>query len=467
MVKANLFPLLYSFGLALIIGQAPLPVFAEGNFSTPSEFNGRFRVGSSEGTQPLFAGSAVTIAGSGLQSGQSVVFQRGTEQLTSAPIIADEKGEVSFDFILPANAATGLHPVIAVMENPSSAALVDVKVSKDIPLQGMDLFETLKVKPAEGLYQSVYSPRADALFVTAANFRPMSSELIKLNPATLAEIARITPAADPAKPVKEGEKPAPVAVLGIGIDDAKGTIWTTSTFDNTVAVYAQDDLSLIKQFPADHVYHSRDVLVDSSRGRAYVSSAATDTIHVFDTEKLEKTGEIRIKSAKRGGEFYLLSLGMDPEFKWLFGISRISNELAVIDLESGKIDKVIDLKGAKNASGVDYDPASGKLFIAAQDSDNLLIVDLASGQVEHDVALGAGPLNVVFEPVSKLAFVSSRGAGQVAAVSLDGSLVANLDGGNYANHVSTDRKGTIFAVNKSHGPQDASADHVMRIAPVK
>ena len=455
------------YGLVLMAALLPAASLAETTFPAPTDFTGRFRAAAEAG-KPVFAGSTVTLDGSGLAPGQSVIFQRGSHVLTEAPLIADDTGAVSFTFALPGDAATGIHPVIAVLEDPSAAAIVDLKVSRDIPLSGSDSFALTSVKPAPGLYQSVYSPRSDALFVTAASFRPLGSALVKLNPETLAEIARITPPALPADPAQPApETPAPVGVLGIGIDDQKGTVWTTNTFDNTVAVYAQDDLSLIKQFPAEMVYHSRDVKVDAARGRAYVSSAATDTIHVFDTETLERVDQIRIRSAKRGGDFYLLGLAIDPAGQWLFAVSRVSNELAVIDLETGALDKIIDLKGAKNASGVDYDPASGKLFIAAQDSDNLLIVDLASGDVVHDVAVGAGALNVAFEPVSQLAFVSSRGAGTVAAVSLDGQIIANLAGGSYANHVAVDGKGHVFAVNKSLGAEDETGDQVTRISPAQ
>lgn len=470
MSPPSLKPFLYRCGLALMLAPLPAAAFADGLFSAPAEFTGRFRVSAAEPGAPVFAGSTVTLAGSGLMPGQSVSFLQGTTPLGEGKATADDKGAVSFSFSLPADAASGIHPVIAVFENPASAAIVDVKVSQNIPLSGAEQFSTLKIQPAPGLYQSVYSAKSDALFVTASSYRPVSSALIKLNPDTLEEIARIIPPAlpaDPDKPLKAGETPAPVGVLGIDVDDSKGTVWTTNTFDNTVAVYSQDDLSLIRQFPAEMVYHSRDVRVDEQHGRAYVSSAATDTLHVFDTETLEKTGEIRIRSAKRGGEFYLLGLGIDPEGKWLFAISRVSNELAVIDLATGELAKVIDLTGAKNASGLDYDPASGKLFIASQDSDNLLIVDLESGAVEHNVPVGAGALNVVFEPVSKQAFVASRGAGQIAVVSLEGQLVANLDGGSYANHVSTDGKGAVFAVNKSLGEEDPGGDQVLRLSPAQ
>ncbi|VDC22478.1 YncE family protein [Pseudogemmobacter humi] len=456
-------------GLALAALALPGAVLAESAFPAPVEFTGRFRASPADAGKPVLPGSSVTIQGSGLQPGQSLTLQRGATVLTPEALTADDKGAVSFTFTLPEDAATGLHPVIAIMDSPSSATVFDVKVSKDVPLAGEEGFSVTRVKSAPGLYQSAYSAKSGALFVAASDFRPPSSALLKLNPQTLEVIAEVTP---PPLPEDQREAPAegaedrgpqPVGVFGLAVDDEKGTIWTTNTFDNSVAVYSQDDLSLVKQFPAGTVYHARDVKVDGKRGRAYASASATNGVHVFDTETLEKIAVIEIDSGLRGGEFSVMSIALDAEGGQLYAVSRLSNELAVIDLATNEVARVLPLAGAKNASGVDVDPATGTVYVASQDSDNLLIVDPASGEVKHDVTVGAGALGVVFEPVGKLAYVANRGAGTITVVSPEGEVVAVLNGGSYANHVATDGQGNVFAVNKSAGPEDATADHVALI----
>ncbi len=462
-------PRLSVLGLALSGVMLPLGAMAETTFPAPVDFAGRFRVSAAEAGKPVLPGSAVTVQGSGLAPGQTLTLQHGRNLLTPEALVADEKGELSFTFTLPADAAIGLHPVAAFLDNPSSTTLVDVKVSPDIPLSGADLFSVTSVKPAAGLYQSAYSARSNALFVAAAAFRPPSSQLLKLNPETLEVIAEITPAPLPEdqRPApREGQEdrgPMPVGVFGLAVDDEKGTVWTTNTFDNSVAVYAQDDLALIKQFAPGTVYHARDIKVDGKRGRAYASASATNGVHVFDTETLEKVTAIEIASAKRGEEFSVMSLALDTEGGKLYAVSRLSNELAVIDLDTNTVAQVIDLPGAKNASGVDVDPATGTVYVASQNTDNLLIVDLASGTVKHNVQTGAGALNVAFDPVSKLAYVSNRGAGTLTVVSPEGEVVANLANGSYPNHVAVDGKGNVFALNKSLGADDATGDHVSLI----
>lgn len=456
----------------LLMTAALMPglAFAETAFPEPVEFSGRFRVSTVEPGKPALPGTSVVIQGQGLVPGQSVVLQRGLQVLNpEGPLVADDKGAIRIELQLPGAAAVGLHPVVAFLANPDSTTTFDLKVSPDVALAGADMFDTLSVKSASSLYQSAFGAQSGALFVTASNFRPVGSTLLKLDPETLAVLAEITPDEVPeAARIKiPGSSDAPgaqpFAVFGVAADDEKGTVWVTNTAHNTVAVYNQTDLSLVHQFPAGEVYHARDVIVDAKRGRAYASASATNGVHVFDTEKLEKITVIEIASGKRGGEFSLMSLALDTAGGRLFAVSRLSNELAVLDLDTNTVARVIPLPGSKNASGVAFDPATGTVYVASQDSDNLLILDLESGAVRHDVKVGAGALNVSFEPVSKLAFVSNRGAGTVTVVSPEGEIVANLDNGSYPNHVHADGKGNVFAVNKSLGADDASADHVTRL----
>lgn len=464
---------LMGLGAAVALALLSLPVAAQAQarFDAPAEFTGRFRVGSETPGTPVHSGGGVRVQGVGLVPGQGVTVQKGLAVLNpDGAITVDGEGNLSLGFTLPQDAATGLHKLVVIGENPSTATVIDLKVSPQIPLSGESLFSLHSVKAAAGVYQSVYGGAGDALFVAASSFRPPSSTLQKLDPETLEVLAEIAPpempeelreAPAPGMPQPEG--PQPAAVFGIAADDTKGTLWTTNTRHDSVAVYRQDDLSLVRQFPAGEVYHSRDVVVDAERGRAYVSASATGGIHVFDTATLEKIAVIQIASGQRGGEFSVMSLALDAAGGRLFTVSRTSNELAVIDLDSNDVARVLPVPGAKNASGVAFDADTGRVFVAAQDSDNLVILDLDSGEVLHDVPVGAGALNVAFEPVGRLAYVSNRGAGTVAVVSPDGEIVANLANGSYPNHVHADGRGNLYAVNKSLGEDDAAGDQVTLI----
>ena len=297
--------------------------------------------------------------------------------------------------------------------------------------------------------------------MTSAVGRPpvTQSQLLKVDPKTLKVVKAITPAHVP-----DAKGGSVFAVYGVGVDDANGTVWVTNTRQDSVAVYRQSDLSLVHQFPVGTVPHARDVVVDARHGKVFASATGEDHLSVFDAKTFKALEPITLASGVDDEKFVPMSLVLDEASGKLFTVSIGTPEAAVIDVASGKVDKVIDLGNSISASGVAYDAQQNRLYVASQGTDNLLIVDVASGKVLHDVAVGAGALNVAFDPKAGLAYVTNRGAGTVTVVDRSGKVVGNLDGGTFPNHVRADGKGNVFAVNKSRGTDDAKGDRITRIA---
>lgn len=467
-----------ALGLLLAGGIFAAEAGAQTAFSTlDRSTEAQIRFSASEQGKPILAGSDVTFTGQGFQPGQKVKLLYGTTPLSDEALAADGEGQIEGQITIPEEAAFGTYPIVVVAEEPYYATVADLKVSPEVPLSGQDDFTVDEATGiARGLYQSAYSAGNDALFVTSSIGRPpvRESEIVKLDPETFEVLARISPAAVPGadegaegNDAGEGDAGGPgvFAVYGIALDDANDTLWVTNTRQDTVAVYLQSDLSLVKQFDPDVVTHSRDVRIDSAAGKAYVSATGTPEVVVFDTETLEPVTTIEIKALGRGQQFSATSLSLDPEAKRLYVAGMSTNEVAVIDTESDTVEKVFPVPGARTVIGVSHDPESGRIFVAAQGSDNLIVLDGDSGAVIADTATGAGALNVVFDPVTQLAYVSNRGAGTVAVTDADGKIVANLGPAPLVNHVSLGKDGTVFAVDKSSGPSGEDSDTILRIRP--
>lgn len=424
-----------------------------------ADFKGRVAAGG-----VVVPGGEATLRGSSFKPGQTVVLELGGVVLNAdgKPYTADDKGAFEATVAIPATAVPGQHPVVAIVSNPPAAAVVPLKVSPVIPVSGAEKFAAVSEKLVPGLYQVAYSPKNNVLFVTSAVGRPpvKQSKLVKLNADTLA-----TEAAVDAAPVAGRDDGHLHAVYGVSVDDSTDTVWTTTTRDGSVAVFKQSDLSLVKQFEADAVPHSRDVVVDAERGRAYASAVGSSVVAVFDTKTLEKIADIEIPSSVRREKFTPTSLALDPKNHKLYTVSLATSEAAVIDTRTDKVEKTIPLPGAKSAIGVAVDGENNQLYVVSQGSDNLLIVDIESGKILHEVATGAGALNVEFDPVSKLAYVANRGAGTVTVVNPQGEIVANLEAGTFPNHVRADGKGHVFVINKARGQDDATGDRITRLSP--
>ncbi|WP_200805416.1 YncE family protein [Pontibaca methylaminivorans] len=461
-----------ALGLLLAGGLFAAEAGAQTAFSTlDRSTEAQIRFSASEQGKPILAGSEVTFTGQGFQPGQKVKLLYGTTPLSDEALTADGEGQIEGRLTIPEEAAFGTYPIIVVAEEPYYATVADLKVSPEVPLSGQDDFAVDEATGiARGLYQSAYSAGNDALFVTSSIGRPpvRESEIVKLDPETFEVLARISPAAVPgADDAGEGDTggPSVFAVYGIALDDAKDTLWVTNTRQDTVAVYQQSDLSLVKQFDPGTVTHARDVRIDSGAGRAYVSATGTPEVVVFDTETLEPVTTIEIKALGRGQQFSAASLSLDPEAKRLYVASLSTDEVAVIDTETNTVEKVFPVPGARSAIGVSHDPETGRIFVAAQGSDNLVVLDGDSGAVIADTSVGAGALNVAFDPVNRLAYVSNRGAGTIAVTDPDGNIVANLGPAPLANHVALGKDGTVYAVDNSSGPGGEDSDTILRIRP--
>ena len=439
-------------------------------FEAPADdFKGRISL---VDTPVVVPGSEVKIAGQGFVPGQRVQLSYGGAAL-GAPATADAEGKFRTAFNVPADAPAGQHPVVVSATQPLAALVHPLKVSPNVPLSGQDRFSATSQKLVNGLYQAAYSAKTDRVFVTSAVGRPpvSQSELVKVNAQTLAIEARVKPAAAPAAapaPGQQARAPGVFAVYGVGVDDSHGTVWVTNTRQNTVAVYRQSDLALVKQFEPGAAPHGRDVLVDEARGKAFVSPVFYPAIKVFDTKTLQALPEIKIQTTVKGRDvkdFSPMSIDLDRQAGKLYVASGTAPEVAIIDTATAKVDKVFVVDGIKAATGIGYDERSKRLFVTSQGSDNVVIVDPATGKTLHNVLVGAGSLNVAVDANRGLAYVLNRGAGTVTVVDTNGKIVANLPGGTLPNHVTFDGKSSVYAVNKARGAEDAQGDRITRITP--
>lgn len=447
---------LATLGLALSLaaGVAGAQVFSQPD----NDFRGAVRA-----TSPVvLPGNEIELAGMGFKPGQAVTLLRGETALNTTPYVADAEGRFTANVRIPQDAATGRHPVVVRVANPDAAAVFDLKISREVPLSGQDAFEVASNPLVPGLYQVAYSAASDALFVTSAVGRPpvTQSELVRVDPQSLEITARVTPAR-----VEGRDDGGVYAVYGVGVDDANGNVWVTNTRQNTVAVYRQSDLSLVRQLPDNAVPHPMEVFIDTAHQRAYVTANGGEFVSVFDARTFEQLDNITIRSSQRGETFRPTGMALDEVGGKLFVAGLSTGELAVIDTGSSSVEKVIALPNARGSFGVAWNRVDNRVLVVSQGSDNLLIVDPATGNVEHDVYIGAGALNVAFDAQSGLAFVLSRGAGTVTAVNSAGQIVGNLDGGTFPNHAFADGRGTVYTVNKARGADDPQGDHIRRISP--
>lgn len=397
-------------------------------------FPGNIRAGSRE--VPVKPGDKTVVAIKNLQAGTTVTMLNGTEVLTPKPLTADEKGNLNIPLTVPADAATGLHPLTVITQNPTSVSQVMLKLSRIVPPKNTEAFRLQTTSVGERAYQSAVS--ADGkLFVTSARGPKDGSRLMRLNAGTLAIEAEATLPKD-----KKGEQ---IGVFGVGVDNAHNQVWTTNTLAETVTVYDAKTLSVVKVFPEGSVSHPRDVVIDEANNRAYVSAALTGFVEVYDTKTLEHIGQLEFVVERGKNLFNSTDLTLDSAGGKLYGVSRDTPWVGWIDLKTGK-STTVKVPQAQGATDIARDPQTGRLYVASQETNNIVVLD-ADGKVLADTYIGAGGVSVVWDPLTSQVFAATRAGGTVAVLNKDGKLVANIPMDNTPNNLTAGPDGAVYLVS--------------------
>ncbi|MEV5315488.1 YncE family protein [Streptomyces sp. NPDC052610] len=293
-----------------------------------------------------------------------------------------------------------------------------------------------------GLYQSAYSERNDALWVTVAVGRPpvTSSSLLKVDPDTLAVEQTITP------PVTDGTTGAKEAVYGVAVDDEHNTVWVTNTRDNTVAVYSQKDGAHLATLP--DVAHAREIVVDEKHDTVWASAFGSATLVAYDSKTFEEKRRVTVEGSsptglavdERTGTVYAADLNGDR----LIELGRKSDTRRFITVGDGPISVSLS-KNGKVA------------YTAEQTSGTVSVVDLRTGQVTRTVTTGAGALSVGTDTRSGDIVVVNRTAADVTVVDpRTGTVEATVATGANPNHVEI-ADGTAYVVDspaRARGGED-------------
>lgn len=397
-------------------------------------FPGNIRAGSRE--VPVKPGDKTVVAIKNLQAGTTVTMLNGTEVLTPKPLTADEKGNLNIPLTVPADAATGLHPLTVITQNPASVSQVMLKLSRIVPPKNTEAFRLQTTSVGERAYQSAVS--ADGkLFVTSARGPKDGSRLMRLNAGTLAIESEATLPKD-----KKGEQ---IGVFGVGVDNAHNQVWTTNTLAETVTVYDAKTLSVVKVFPEGSVSHPRDVVIDEANNRAYVSAALTGFVEVYDTKTLEHIGQLEFVVERGKNLFNSTDLTLDSAGGKLYGVSRDTPWVGWIDLKTGK-STTVKVPQAQGATDIARDPQTGRLYVASQETNNIVVLD-ADGKVLADTYIGAGGVSVVWDPLTSQVFAATRAGGTVAVLNKDGKLVANIPMDNTPNNLTAGPDGAVYLVS--------------------
>lgn len=315
-----------------------------------------------------------------------------------------------------------------------------------------------------GQYQLAYSAATSSLYTSFSSGRPpvLTGGVGTWNVASAPALTTVYqfPTTDfiargaTAPTGKQIESP-----YGIAYDEATGYVWVTQTRVNKVSVFDPATNKIIWSSTEGDVNHPREVRVDPSSGKVFVSGSGG--ISVFDTTLHALVKKIEFTNAK-GESDIAMNMHVDSTDGKLYVPSLSAGTLKVIDTKSYEVEKTIQLhkenaEAALNPSDVTIDKSLKEIYVSSQGdrkgaNSAITVYDLETGAYKKTIPFGNQALALASDEARDLLYVTDYGTGNVGVVDArTGTVVSQVSTGatSGANDVLVTADGSVYAVARS------------------
>lgn len=315
-----------------------------------------------------------------------------------------------------------------------------------------------------GQYQLAYSAATSSLYTSFSSGRPpiLTGGVGTWNVASTPSLATVYqfPTTDfiargaTAPTGKQIESP-----YGIAYDEATGYVWVTQTRVNKVSVFDPATNKIIWSSAEGDVNHPREVRIDPSSGKVFVSGSGG--ISVFDTTLHALVKKIEFTDAK-GESDIAMNMHVDSADGKLYAPSLSAGTVKVIDTKSYEVEKTIQLhkenaEAALNPSDVTIDKSLKEIYVSTQGdrkgtNSGIPVYDLETGAYKKTIPFGSQALALASDEARDLLYVTDYGTGNVGVVDArTGTVVSQVSTGatSGANDVLVTADGSVYAVARS------------------
>ena len=315
-----------------------------------------------------------------------------------------------------------------------------------------------------GQYQLAYSAATSSLYTSFSSGRPpiLTGGVGTWNVASTPSLTTVyqfpttdfTARGATAPTGKQIESP-----YGIAYDEATGYVWVTQTRVNKVSVFDPATNKIIWSSAEGDVNHPREVRIDPSSGKVFVSGSGG--ISVFDTTLHALVKKIEFTDAK-GESDIAMNMHVDSADGKLYVPSLSAGTVKVIDTKSYEVEKTIQLhkenaEAALNPSDVTIDKSLKEIYVSTQGdrkgtNSGITVYDLETGAYKKTIPFGNQALALASDEARDLLYVTDYGTGNVGVVDArTGTVVSQVSTGatSGANDVLVAADGSVYAVARS------------------
>ena len=315
-----------------------------------------------------------------------------------------------------------------------------------------------------GQYQLAYSAATSSLYTSFSSGRPpvLTGGVGTWNVGSTPSLSTVyqfpttdfTARGATAPTGKQIESP-----YGIAYDEATGYVWVTQTRVNKVSVFDPATNKIIWSSAEGDVNHPREVRIDPSSGKVFVSGSGG--ISVFDTTRHALVKKIEFTDAK-GESDIAMNMHVDSADGKLYVPSLSAGTVKVIDTKSYEVEKTIQLhkenaEATLNPSDVTIDKSLKEIYVSTQGdrkgtNSGITVYDLETGAYKKTIPFGNQALALASDEARDLLYVTDYGTGNVGVVDArTGTVVSQVSTGatSGANDVLVTADGSAYAVARS------------------
>lgn len=315
-----------------------------------------------------------------------------------------------------------------------------------------------------GQYQLAYSAATSSLYTSFSSGRPpvLTGGVGTWNVGSTPSLSTVyqfpttdfTARGATAPTGKQIESP-----YGIAYDEATGYVWVTQTRVNKVSVFDPATNKIIWSSAEGEVNHPREVRIDPSSGKVFVSGSGG--ISVFDTTRHALVKKIEFTDAK-GESDIAMNMHVDSADGKLYVPSLSAGTVKVIDTKSYEVEKTIQLhkenaEATLNPSDVTIDKSLKEIYVSTQGdrkgtNSGITVYDLETGAYKKTIPFGNQALALASDEARDLLYVTDYGTGNVGVVDArTGTVVSQVSTGatSGANDVLVTADGSAYAVARS------------------
>ena len=315
-----------------------------------------------------------------------------------------------------------------------------------------------------GQYQLAYSAATSSLYTSFSSGRPpiLTGGVGTWNVASTPSLATVYQFPTTGFIARGATAPTGKQIespYGIAYDEATGYVWVTQTRVNKVSVFDPATNKIIWSSAEGDVNHPREVRIDPSSGKVFVSGSGG--ISVFDTTLHALVKKIEFTDAK-GESDIAMNMHVDSADGKLYVPSLSAGTVKVIDTKSYEVEKTIQLhkenaEAALNPSDVTIDKSLKEIYVSTQGdrkgtNSGITVYDLETGAYKKTIPFGNQALALASDEARDLLYVTDYGTGNVGVVDArTGTVVSQVSTGatSGANDVLVTADGSAYAVARS------------------